>query len=247
MKAKIYGYCRVSTKKQSLKRQIETVRELYPDAVIVTDKTTGRNFDRPGWLKLYKQLEPGTTVVFDEVSRMSRDAIEGFQIYQELFERGVNLVFIADPHINTSVFREVAQAPETGDKDLDETLIKGLNEYLMRLAEKQIKIAFEKSQGEVDYNSRRTSNGIREKQRHNQELILKYGSEEEAKKDPTWAQIGQPNGAKLTTKKSIRAKELIRKHSKDFEGTLSDVDVIKLIGCARGSYYKYKRELTAQQ
>lgn len=244
---KIYGYCRVSTTKQSLKRQIETIRELYPDAVIVTDKTTGRNFDRPGWLKLYKQLEPGTTVVFDEVSRMSRDATEGFQIYQELFERGVNLIFVAEPHINTSVFREVAQAPETGDKDLDETLIKGLNEYLMRLAEKQIRIAFEKSQSEVDNNSRRTSNGIREKQRHNQELILKYGSEEEARKDPTWAQIGQLIGAKLTTKKSIKAKEIIRKHSRDFDGTLSDVDVIKLIGCARGSYYKYKKELLREE
>lgn len=56
-------------------------------------------------------------------------------------------------------------------------------------------------------------------------------------------QIGQPKGAKLTTKKSIRAKEIIRKHSQDFEGTLSDVDVMKLIGCARGSYYKYKKEL----
>ena len=98
---KIYGYCRVSTTKQSLKRQIETIRELYPDAVIVTDKTTGRNFDRPGWLKLYKQLEPGTTVVFDEVSRMSRDATEGFQIYQELFERGVNLIFVACKRLNT--------------------------------------------------------------------------------------------------------------------------------------------------
>ena len=243
---KIYGYCRVSTTKQSLKRQIETIRELYPDAVIVTDKTTGRNFDRPGWLKLYKQLEPGTTVVFDEVSRMSRDATEGFQIYQELFERGVNLIFVAEPHINTSVFREVAQAPETGDKDLDETLIKGLNEYLMRLAEKQIRIAFEKSQSEVDNNSRRTSKGLREKQRHNEELILEYG-EEKAKEKPDWRQIGQPRGARLTTKKSIRAKEIIRKHSQDFEGTLSDVDVMKLIGCARGSYYKYKRELKAHR
>ena len=56
-------------------------------------------------------------------------------------------------------------------------------------------------------------------------------------------QIGQVKGAKLTTKKSVKAKELIRKHSKDFEGTLSDVDVMKLIGCARGSYYKWKREL----
>lgn len=56
-------------------------------------------------------------------------------------------------------------------------------------------------------------------------------------------QIGQPKGSKLTTKKSIVAKELIKKHSKDFEGSLEDIDVIKLAGVSRNSYYKYKREL----
>lgn len=35
----------------------------------------------------------------------------------------------------------------------------------------------------------------------------------------------------------------IKKYSKDFDGTLSDADCIKLIGIARNTYYKYKREL----
>lgn len=56
-------------------------------------------------------------------------------------------------------------------------------------------------------------------------------------------QIGQPAGTKLVTKKSIEAKKLIRRYSKEFEGTLGDEECIKLIGIARGSYYKYKREL----
>lgn len=37
--------------------------------------------------------------------------------------------------------------------------------------------------------------------------------------------------------------EAIRKYSKDFDGTLSDVDAMKLVGVARNTYYKYKREL----
>ena len=57
-------------------------------------------------------------------------------------------------------------------------------------------------------------------------------------------QIGQVKGTKLTTKKSIEAKEIILKHSKDFNGTLSDVDVMKLCGISRNSYYKYKKELS---
>ena len=58
-------------------------------------------------------------------------------------------------------------------------------------------------------------------------------------------QIGQRTGAKLTTKKSIATKEVILKHSKDFGGTLADIDVMKLTGLARNTYYKYKRELKA--
>ena len=35
----------------------------------------------------------------------------------------------------------------------------------------------------------------------------------------------------------------IRKYSRDFDGTLCDADCIRLIGIARNTYYKYKREL----
>ena len=49
----------------------------------------------------------------------------------------------------------------------------------------------------------------------------------------------------LTSKKSVACKAIIQKHSKDFGGSLEDPDVIKLCGCSRNSYYKYKRELKA--
>jgi ACT domain-containing protein len=37
------------------------------------------------------------------------------------------------------------------------------------------------------------------------------------------------------------------KHSKDFNGTLADADVMKLTGLARNTYYKYKKELKEEQ
>ena len=55
--------------------------------------------------------------------------------------------------------------------------------------------------------------------------------------------IGTQKGTKLTTQKSIKTKELIKKYSKDFEGTLSDKEVMKITGVSRNSYYKYKGEL----
>lgn len=56
-------------------------------------------------------------------------------------------------------------------------------------------------------------------------------------------QIGMVIGAKLITKKSVAAKEVIKKHSKDFGGSLNDTECMSLTGLARNTYYKYKREL----
>lgn len=37
--------------------------------------------------------------------------------------------------------------------------------------------------------------------------------------------------------------EKIRQYSRDFDGDLSDIDTMKLVGLSRNTYYKYKREL----
>lgn len=222
MRSIIFGYARVSTLKQSIRRQIENIKEKYPTAQIYAESYTGTKMDRPEWMKLMKQVQKGDTIVFDEVSRMSRDAQEGFEVYQSLYNMGVNLVFLKESTLNTDNFRETVQVAMTGT-DVD-AILKGVNEYLMILAKNQIKSAFETAQHEVDFLHQRTSEGVRR-----------------AKADGK--RVGQPKGAKLTTKKSIETKEIIRKRSKDFNGDLSDQEVMKLAGVARGTYYKYKREL----
>lgn len=50
-------------------------------------------------------------------------------------------------------------------------------------------------------------------------------------------------GTKLITKKSIVAKKDIVKYNRDFNGTLTDDECIKLVGISRNSFYKYKKEL----
>ena len=59
-------------------------------------------------------------------------------------------------------------------------------------------------------------------------------------------QIGQQQGAKLNVKKKAPAMDIIKQHSKDFNGTLKDTEVMKLTGLARNTYYKYKAELKAE-
>lgn len=36
-----FGYCRISTKRQSIERQVRNIKEKYPDTVIVTEVYTG--------------------------------------------------------------------------------------------------------------------------------------------------------------------------------------------------------------
>lgn len=227
-----YGYARVSTKKQSIDRQIANIKERYPQAVIITEAYTGTKMQRPAWSKLYKKLTEGDTVVFDEVSRMSRNAAEGFDVYQELYSRGVNLVFLKEPYINTDVYRTAAQQRieatiSTGNAATDTftaSILEAVNQLLMDLAKQQIAAAFEQAQAEVDHLHQRTSEGVKRAQ-------------------AAGKQVGRTTGATVTTKKSIEAKELIRKYSKDFDGTLTDKEAMKIIGIARGTYYKYKREM----
>lgn len=220
----LYGYTRISTRKQSIERQIRNIKAEYPEAVIIQEAYTGTKIDRKEWNKLFNTVKENDTIVFDSVSRMSRNAAEGFKTYEALFNRKVNLVFLKEPHINTSVYRNALQnaVPMTGTTV--DYILEGINQYLMALAKEQIRLAFEQAEKEVTDLHQRTKEGI--------ETARINGK-----------QIGQKQGATLTTKKSIAAKEIIKKHSKDFSGTLDDIEVMKLTGLSRNTYYKYKREL----
>ena len=57
----IYGYCRISTKKQSIERQIRNILKEYPEATIFQEAFTGTKLDRPEWNKLNRKLKMGDT------------------------------------------------------------------------------------------------------------------------------------------------------------------------------------------
>ena len=95
---KIYGYARISRPQQSIERQIRNIKTMYPTSIILQESFTGTKMDRPEWNKLCKKVDCGDTIVFDSVSRMARTADEGIQTYFELFQRGVQLVFLQEHH-----------------------------------------------------------------------------------------------------------------------------------------------------
>lgn len=220
----VIGYCRISTKKQSIERQIRNIKREYPDAKIVTEAFTGTKISRPEWNKVLNLVKQGKvkTIVFDSVSRMSRNADEGIEQYFDLYDKGIELVFLKEHYIDTEIYKTNTQDKIALTGTDEDELFKGINNYFRRLAKKQIRIAFEQAEKEVEDLHQRTKEGI--------ETARLEGK-----------RIGLEKGTKLTTKKSIEAKEKIKKYLED--GTLKDAEIIKLVGISRNSYYKYKREL----
>ena len=221
----IYGYVRISTQKQSEERQIRNILAEYPTATIVKETYTGTKIDgRKEFEKILKNVKANDTIVFDSVSRMSRNAEDGFKLYEELFNKGVSLVFLKEKHINTDTYK---QAFNTGismtGTDVDHILI-GVNKYLLALAKEQIRLAFEQAEKEVQDLRQRTREGL---------ITAKLNGKK----------VGNEKGTKLKVKKAEPKKQEIKKYSKDFDGTLNDVEVMKLTGLARNTYYKYKKEL----
>ena len=54
---KTYGYCRISTGKQNIERQIRNIKDDYPEAMIVEEIYTGTKMEgREKWLKLIKNV-----------------------------------------------------------------------------------------------------------------------------------------------------------------------------------------------
>ena len=236
---KVYGYARVSTPTQNIQRQIRNIIFFNPDAVIFQETYTGKAIVRPEFEKLIKRVKPGDTIIFDSVSRMSRNAEEGFKLYKELYEKGVELVFIKEQHINTETYKREIQKQvninvTTGDGATDDFIngmIDLLNRYVLSLAERQIYLAFQQSQKEVDVLRQRTREGI-ETARQNGKQIG-----------------GHKPGAVLVIKKKKPVQNLILKHSRDFGGMLKDDEVMAVINTtpnlhiSQVTYYKYKREL----
>ena len=230
---KIYGYCRISRKTQDIERQVRNITTAYPTVKIIKEAYTGTKLEgRKELDRLLKIVSAGDMIVFDSASRMSRNAEDAIALYNDLFNRNVTLVFLKEPHINTDVYKRALENQieinlNTGNEATDtflDSIVEALNAYTIALAKEQIKLVFAQAQKEVEDLRQRTSEGI---------LTAKLAGK----------RVGLPKGSKLTTKKSVAAKEIIMKHSRFFNGTLNNREVMKLAGISEHSFYKYLREL----
>lgn len=225
---RVFGYCRISKPTQNIERQVRNILSVYPNAKIYKEAYTGtKTAGRKELDKILHSVQGGDIIVFDSVSRMSRNAAEGIELYMELMDKGVELVYLKEPHVNTETYRQALNSGvELVGNDIADIYIEATNKVLRLLATKQIELAFGQAQKEVDDLHQRTAEGI--------ETARRSGK-----------QIGQRRGATLNVRKAVTAKEIIKTNCKSFGGSLTDEQCAKLAGVSRKTYYKYKADIRA--
>ena len=159
----VYGYCRISTPTQNIDRQKRNILDRYPKAKLFCEAYTGTTTDRPEWCKLKAILKKGDTVVFDEISRMSRNADEGIKLYMELYDKGIELVFLKEPQCNTATYSETLK--------------------------NRIELAFQSAENELKRLKERTREGIETARLNGKQIGRKTGSKITTKRSEEVKQI----------------------------------------------------------
>ncbi|MEG2412637.1 MAG: recombinase family protein [Clostridium sp.] len=92
---KIYGYCRVSTRKQldgyGLDVQEKEISDKYSNVELFLEQFTGTTTERPIFNEVVKKLEAGDTLVVTKLDRLARNTVEGIEIVQQLFKKDVSV------------------------------------------------------------------------------------------------------------------------------------------------------------
>jgi len=74
MSNKIYGYVRVSSKDQCEDRQILALKEHgVTQKNIFMDKLSGKDFNRPEYIKLLRKVKPGDVIIIKSIDRLGRN------------------------------------------------------------------------------------------------------------------------------------------------------------------------------
>ena len=101
--SEVYGYIRVSSRDQNEDRQMIAMEEMnVPRDHIFLDKQSGKNFDRPQYLKLFKKLKEGDLLYIKSIDRLGRDYEEIQNQWRILTrEKGIDIVVLDMPLLDT--------------------------------------------------------------------------------------------------------------------------------------------------
>lgn len=190
----IYGYCRVSSKKQaegnSLEAQKKEILERYNNAMIFEEQFSGAKMDRPIFSDVVESLKKGDTLVVTKLDRLARNTVEGIQIVKSLFEQGVSV------HVLNVGLLE------------DSTMGRFFLTTLLAVAEMERNLILERTQAgkeiakqDPNFKDGRPLKFKREQRKHAIDLLNEFYIDEngESKKKYTVQQVSERTGMSVAT------------------------------------------------
>lgn len=135
----LIGYCRVSTNEQNLDRQIESLKNYGCDK-IYCDKATGKNFNRPEYIKLKDAIRSGDILVVHEFDRLGRNKRLTLKEIQYFKDNQVRLIAL--------------NLPTTQLETSDNLMLETINNIIIELYTMM-------AQDEIEKREKRQQEGIR--------------------------------------------------------------------------------------
>ena len=183
---KTFAYMRISTKeergKQKFTRQEQAIERWckendaeITDRRIYKDDASGKSFDRKAWKELESDIQTGDTIVFKDVCRFTRERDNGYKRYMELLNKGIEMVFIDNPTLNTEYIKSMQNS---ADKMKKENLIGGMTlEFVIRLL---LVTELDRAEKEREITVKRIKDGIKKKSGRKEGQLDKMTPELEA-------------------------------------------------------------------
>lgn len=99
----VFGYVRVSAKDQNEDRQLLAMDNLQiPKTNIYVDKQSGKDFNRPQYIRLAKRLRKGDLLYIKSIDRLGRNYYEIQEQWRFLTrDKGIDIVVIDMPLLDT--------------------------------------------------------------------------------------------------------------------------------------------------
>ena len=99
--SKIFAYIRVSTREQNENRQLDALKGLKIDEIIV-EKASGKNFvGREKYQQMKAQLRAGDLLIIHSIDRFGRNYSEICKEWETLIDKGVDIQVLDMPILNT--------------------------------------------------------------------------------------------------------------------------------------------------
>lgn len=131
-----FFYARVSSKDQSLERQIYAAKELgIDDECIFIEKASGKDFKRPEYQLLKRMLRDGDVLYIKSLDRLGRNKQMILDEWKELIKvKKIDIVVLDMPLLNTMKYKDL-----DGIESLISDLILQLLSYMAEDERKRIK------------------------------------------------------------------------------------------------------------